>query len=197
MEKKINLTGVFQKVKNLKKDQILILFLVGVLLLVIAVPVNEKNENDYEESMIQPFSEKEEAYTDETAYVTRMERELENLLTQMEGVGDAAVMITLQSSTERIVEKDVAEDHESISEADSQGGTRNTTSSVKEENTIYGTQGTDEQTPYVSKEIMPQVEGVVVIAQGGDDTVVVKNITEVIQALFGIDTHKIRIVKKN
>ncbi|MGN1267527.1 MAG: stage III sporulation protein AG [Dorea sp.] len=197
MEKKINLTRVFQKVKNLKKDQILILFLVGVLLLVIAVPVNEKKENDYEESMIQSFSEKEEAYTDETAYVTRMERELENLLTQMEGVGDAAVMITLQSSTERIVEKDVAEDHESISEADSQGGTRNTTNSVKEESTIYGTQGTDEQTPYVSKEIMPQVEGVVVIAQGGDDTVVVKNITEVIQALFGIDTHKIRIVKKN
>ena len=39
------------------------------------------------------------------------------------------------------------------------------------------------------------MEGVVVIAPGGDNAVVVKNITEAVQALFGIDTHKIRIVK--
>ena len=49
----------------------------------------------------------------------------------------------------------------------------------------------------MSKEITPQVEGVVVLAQGGDDPVVVQNITEAVQALFGIDTHKIRIMKKN
>ena len=30
-----------------------------------------------------------------------------------------------------------------------------------------------------------------------DDAVVVKNITEAVQALFEIDTHKIRIMKKN
>ncbi len=48
----------------------------------------------------------------------------------------------------------------------------------------------------MSKELTPRVEGVVVVAGGGDDAVVVKNITESVQALFGIDTHKIRIVKK-
>ena len=36
----------------------------------------------------------------------------------------------------------------------------------------------------------------IVIAPGGDDAVVVKNITEAVQALFEIDTHKIRIMKK-
>ena len=52
------------------------------------------------------------------------------------------------------------------------------------------------QAPYVSKEVAPRVEGVVVVAEGGDDAVAVQNITESVQALFGIDTHKIRIVKK-
>ena len=48
----------------------------------------------------------------------------------------------------------------------------------------------------MSKEILPKVEGVVVVAEGGDQPVIVKNITESIQALFGIETHKIRIGKK-
>ena len=33
------------------------------------------------------------------------------------------------------------------------------------------------QEPYVSKELSPQAQGVIVIAPGGDDAVVVKNIT--------------------
>ncbi len=51
--------------------------------------------------------------------------------------------------------------------------------------------------PYVSKELSPQIEGVVVIAEGGADSVVKQNITEAVQALFGIDTHKIRVMKKS
>ena len=40
------------------------------------------------------------------------------------------------------------------------------------------------------------VEGVAVIAEGGDHPVVVQNITEAIQALFGIEAHKIKIMKR-
>ena len=48
----------------------------------------------------------------------------------------------------------------------------------------------------MSKEMAPEVEGVVILAQGGDDPVVEQEITQAVQALFGIDTHKIRIMKK-
>ena len=34
-----------------------------------------------------------------------------------------------------------------------------------------------------------------VIAEGGNNAVVVKNITEAVQALFDVDTHKIKIMK--
>ena len=37
----------------------------------------------------------------------------------------------------------------------------------------------------------------VVLASGGDNAVIKQKITEAVQALFGIDTHKIRIMKKN
>ncbi len=42
-----------------------------------------------------------------------------------------------------------------------------------------------------------EVEGVVVIASGAEDALVVKNITDVVQALFNVETHKIMVMKGN
>ncbi|MFR1159532.1 MAG: hypothetical protein ACLSD7_11495 [Coprococcus phoceensis] len=62
---------------------------------------------------------------------------------------------------------------------------------------MYNSTSGGEQTPYVTKEVNPKVEGVVVIAEGGGNAVVIKNITEAIQALFDVDTHKIKVMKRN
>lgn len=62
--------------------------------------------------------------------------------------------------------------------------------------TVYS-QGTDgTQIPYVSKENAPEVEGILVIADGGGNAVVAKNLTEAVQALFGVEAHKIKIMKR-
>ena len=44
-------------------------------------------------------------------------------------------------------------------------------------------------------EIYPQIRGVVVVAQGGDDPVIVKQIQEAVMALFHMDAHKIKVLK--
>ncbi len=41
------------------------------------------------------------------------------------------------------------------------------------------------------------VEGVAVIAEGGGNSVVVRNIIEVVQALFPVESHKIKVIKAN
>lgn len=179
---------------KIKKDQIFIFFLAGVLLLVIALPSGKKDEEESQESSSAGIRRSREDES-EDAYVTRMEKRLEEILSQVDGAGEVSVMITLKSSSEKVVEKDVQAEKETVTETDSQGGNRVTTSSNHSESTIYDGESTNGQTPYISKELSPEVEGVVVIAQGGDDAVVVKNITDAIQALFGIDTHKIRIMK--
>ena len=48
----------------------------------------------------------------------------------------------------------------------------------------------------MSKADVIEIEGVVVIADGGDNAVVVQNITEAVQALFGVEAHKIKIMKR-
>lgn len=197
------------KMKSLgeRKDRLLIAFLFGVLLLVIAIPAERGRKGaEPEEGMGGGEDSRIGGTVTEQEYAARMERQLEEVLSQMKGVGDVTVMITLKESAEKIVEKDVESTDESVSEEDSQGGVRETKNSARGESTVYsgeisgsfggGTGGQNGQAPYVSKEVTPRVEGVVVVAQGGDDAVAVQNITESVQALFGIDTHKIRIVKK-
>ena len=70
----------------------------------------------------------------------------------------------------------------------------NTTDLSDEETTVY--QNSQEgDNPYVKKVLAPKVKGVVVCAQGGGNAAIMKNITEAIQALFGIDVHKIKVIK--
>ena len=42
-----------------------------------------------------------------------------------------------------------------------------------------------------------EIEGVVVIASGAENALVVKNITDIVQALFDVETHKIMVMKGN
>lgn len=184
-------------IKNIKKDQLVIIFLVGVLLLVIALPTEQKKEqaDTYEEETVSTAGSGID--TEQDAYLSKLERRLENVLSQMEGTGKVTVMITLESSAEKVVEKDIEADSETVTETDSQGGTRTAQNSTHGETTVYNGDNTQSQEPYISKELSPQVEGVVVLAEGGDNAVVKQNITEAVQALFGIDTHKIRVMKKS
>ena len=170
--------------KNLKKDQLLILLLAGILLMVIAVPAGKTKEHASSASdgntgkTVRGTSDG----TDEEAYTTYLEDRLSRILSQIEGAGEVKVMITLKS------------------EEDSQGGTRQSSKASKKENTVYAsdsdsaTQGSG--SPYVSKELSPEIEGVVVIADGGGNAVVKENISSAVQALFDIEPHKIRIMKK-
>lgn len=188
--------------KNLRKDQLLILLLTGILLMVIAVPAGKKKENmssasnDNTGKSVNGTS----AGTDEEAYTAYLEDRLSRTLSQIEGAGEVKVMITLKSSVEKVLDKDTESDQETVTEEDSQGGTRQSSKTSKKENTVYRTDsesnGQGSGSPYVSKELSPKIEGVVVIADGGENAVVKENISSAVQALFDIEPHKIRIMKK-
>lgn len=189
------------KTKNiLKKENMIVIILIGVLLLVIAIPVNPKKPKTEDvkqqpEDINQSFTDNSvEDNTDQT-YVENLESRVEDILSSMEGVGNVKVMITLQSSQETIVEKDMPTSRSNISETDGSGGNRNTNEMDSQETTVYTTNQNGDKIPYVIKTKEPEIEGVTVVAQGGDNAVVQKNISEVIQALFHIELHKIKVVK--
>lgn len=186
--------------KRLTKENMAILALLGILLMVIALPV-KKTENAKDEtglsdtgSGMMKTSETEENDGD-VPYTQEVENRLEALLSRMDGVGEVKVMVTLSSSMEQVVEKDVPYSMDTTRETDSAGGSRDVVNSKKEETTVYVTDRAGNKTPYISKTLEPAIEGVTVVAQGGGNAVIQKNITDVIQALFGVEAHKIKVVK--
>ena len=174
------------EIRKIKKDKWLIILLVGLLLVVIAMPVSDiKSDQTQDEQQMQ----KAENASEDT-YADALETRLENALAKVEGVGNVKVMITLASSSEKVVEKD----QEMTSEVqEGENGGKNISSS---ETAVYAN-GNGEEMPYVKQELSPRIEGVLVIADGGDNAIVIENITEAVQALFGVDTHKIKVMKHN
>lgn len=204
-------------VKNLKmkftKNNFMIVILVGILLMVIVWPVEDSEKNvgtkssqwdskdailNQQSNTIQNAAASEGGNVEEDAlfsYASKLEEDLEELLCTMEGVGKVRVMVTLESSGEAVVEKDVSTVRDGTTEVDSAGGSRNTTNISDSEETVYRNEQGSSNIPYVKKVLSPRVEGVVVSAQGGGNAKTVQNITEAIQALFGIESHKIKVVK--
>lgn len=154
--------------KWMKKENLGVLLLVGLLLLVIALPTRQENENTITEENTQETDQS----LQEQDWQTKMEERLVEVLEQVQGVGKAEIFLTCEGTQEKVVEKD---ETETVYERDSRGN----------------------QTPYVSAEIYPQVTGVLVVAQGGDDPVVIQNIQEAVQVLFQVEAHKIKVMKMN
>lgn len=169
-------------IKKIKKEQLLIGALIGILLLVIAIPVPDAEKNESKEEL-SPEEVSEREYS--------LEVELKEILQRISGVGRAEVFITYEDDGKIIVEKDESVSEELIKEADSSGGTRITTSARNEKATVYG----NADAPYVIQELTPTIKGILVVAEGGGNMAVKKQIQETIEALFGLDSHKISIMK--
>lgn len=177
------------KIKDLKRDQILIVLLAGVLLLVIALPV----EQEEEPGVIAEDSETESSGTFYSEAAV-LENKLKNILGQVEGIGRTEVMLTLKSEGKSIVEKDVEQSQrkEESGEAESAVSSSEINSS---ESTVYQKDMHGNETPYVTEKLEPEIDGVLVIAQGAGSSSVVAEITEAVMALFGVEAHKIKVMK--
>ena len=171
--------------------------LVGVLLLVIAMPIDQGEQERREAGKAaEAAGEGTDRGGISGLYEKELERRLKLLLEEMEGVGKAEVMITLQDEGERVVEKDLAQDSQTVSEKEGEAS-RSTQEKQYQEETVYSQEGGSGGDPFVAREVMPKVEGVLVVAQGGGDPKVAKNISDAVLALFPVEVHKIKVVKMN
>ena len=104
--------------------------------------------------------------------VPQMLSEEENGTEQVKGVGEAEVILTCEGTEKNLVEKD-------------------------EQDTVYTKDAKGNQIPYLTSQEYPKVLGVVVVAEGGDNPVIIRNIQEAVQVLFQVEAHKIKVMKMN
>ena len=196
-----------------RRDNLLILILLGILLFVITLPVKKEEDpaassasvTGQGDSLFQTTGGSETtealqaqtrdvAVTDTEEYAIYLEEKLKKMLESVKGLGSVEVMITLESSEEKIVEKDMTAERSNTEEQDSAGGTRTVNSSNTGYQTVYGEN--DQGTPFVVKTIAPRVEGVLVVAEGAGNGSMASEITQIAQALFGVEAHKVMVLEK-
>lgn len=180
---------MLENLKAGKKEEILILLLLGVLLLVIAIPTEEKNASPGESDLQQ-----ESEILIQRTKTEELEAKLQRVLSCAAGVGRTEVMITLKSDGQKIVEKD--QEYSEGKEGNTNEGQNNSSETVSSsETTVYQKDSQGNETPYVTQELEPEIEGVLVLAQGADNAAAVGEITEAVMALFGVEAHKIKVMK--
>lgn len=208
--------------KKLGKDRFILLFLAGLMCVIIAIPLETGEDIDEKSKQELTFGKQgtetgenlqglsagdnngtygEENYYGVNRYAAEQYREdlcsrLKIFLQKIDGVGQVEVFITMHSSSEMIVERNSPYTRKSEEEV-SDGSSKTMTEMENESQVVLIETEDGSQTPIVVKEIAPSIKGVVVAAQGAGSDSVKNNITEAMQALFGIEEHKIKVVKLN
>lgn len=170
-----------------------ILLIIGLLLAVIVWPV-EENGGGAEGGRISSKDEVEGIAqgTDNLTYEEQLEEKLASILSKVKGAGEVEVMITLESSSELVLQVDERKTEDILREEDGEGGVKDSTQSeYTRETVLIGTA----DGPYVIKEINPQVSGVLILARGAGSAAVKNEICEAVEALFNLPIHKIKVLE--
>ncbi len=183
--------------KWFQKDNLIILVLAGVLLVVLSFPIKKEGKttsgNSEKELSAEIQAEEGEKFQELYNYAEYLEEKLEKVLANMKGVGSVKVMITLETSEEQVVEKDEPIIRDNTTETDSNGGNRVIYKMDSGQETVFAKEGNTE-IPYVSKTVLPQISGVLIIAQGAGEGKNSQQIAEIAQVLFGVEAHKVKVV---
>lgn len=178
------------------KETMLIIFLSGILIFVILLPTgnnagsyvsrkNQKTERtDAAGSMQTGGNEKNETSADE--YRRGLERELEEFLSSVAGVGEVKVLIYMKNSQEYIVEKDIP-----VSNSVNGEGSE----LRKEEATVYTTDESGNEVPFIAQTRRPEIGGVVISAKGAANEAVRLQIVRLVMALYGVEANKVEVLQ--
>ena len=173
---------IVNKLKRLKLSKKNIVLVAVAVICIFVLVLGELSANESKVS----GEENEKLIASE--YIKKTEKQLENIISGIEGVGDTEVMITLDSCYENVFAKGYSsklQQDETELKNDS------------EEEYIILKKGSNNEESLIVKVYEPQVKGVAVVCEGGDDVNVKAAVTETVCSLFNISSAKVSVSKKS
>lgn len=117
-------------------------------------------------------------------YADELENKLSKVLSNVQGAGNVSVMVTLASSGEIVIATSTEE------RTNTSSGTSNSTQS----NTKVETPVIIDDQPLIVKEYLPEIKGIIIVAQGASSIKVKLELLKAVQTLIDIDSNKIEIL---
>ena len=169
---------------------IVILGLIGILLIFISTYIKPSSYGSRAET-----EESEELTADELEkYRSALSEELGNMLASMNGVGRTKVMITIGGTARNVyaTDTDVNGRETSRKSGDDENGDRQ---SNEKKTCIVIRQRDGSEKALSVGQLMPEIKGVLVVCDGGDDEDVRKRVTDAVKAALDIGDRQICVTK--
>ena len=155
--------------EKLKKDKKLLLTVAAGILGIVFIVISE-------------FIPKSSYKNSVSSYEETLEKRLESIISSVDGAGRVQVMVTLDTSEQTQYAKDEKEN--------SKSGDKSSEKSYEKKFVL-----TDDDGGVVLKTTEPEVRGVIVVCDGGDNAAVKNGITSAVRAALSVDSNKITVLK--
>lgn len=190
----IKLKNFFAKIQkgNVNKNiQNLIVFgLIGIAFILVGSFFS--NTTEEKSKMQNEKSGMELEKSNNMSYQTKVQYQLKEILSSIEGVGDVDVMVTIENEGESEIAYSKNESQSVTKEKDDQGGER-VTDQKEISNTPVMSNMNSGNTPFVTKEDMPEISGVMVVADGAKNPEIKYQLSQAVQTALGLPSHKVVI----
>jgi len=128
-------------------------------------------------------------------YEEKYENQLRKALQEMLGVNDVTVVVNIDSTDKKVLEKNSSTKSQTTEETDREGGKRKVQDVTTDEQLVIIRNG-EKEVPIVVETKKPDIRGVLVVAKGADNIQVKKWIVEAVTKVLGVPSHRVAVMPK-
>ncbi|MEH7178685.1 stage III sporulation protein AG [Neobacillus vireti] len=128
-------------------------------------------------------------------YEESFEKELTTALEEMLGVDDVTVVVNIDSTDKKVLEKNTVTKSQTTEEKDNEGGERKVQDTSTDQQVVIIRDG-EKEVPIIVGEIKPEIRGVLVVAKGAENIHVKKSIIEAVTRSLDVPSHRVAVMPK-
>jgi stage III sporulation protein AG len=125
-----------------------------------------------------------------------LERRLKAILSQVEGAGQVDVSVFLATGIRYEYAVNVSANKRVIDEKDQGGGVRLTTEDNSSDQYVLIRGNQTQEQPVVIQESSPQIQGVLIVADGAKNPVVKSKLLQATRVALGLESHRIQVLPR-
>ncbi|AGX43663.1 stage III sporulation protein AG [Clostridium saccharobutylicum] len=143
---------------------------------------NKENTNDTSASKT----------TSEKDYEESQKTDLKNILKKMDGVGDVEVMISFENGEQKVPAYDKNTQQSTTEETDTSGGKRVTNQNTDGSKVVMSSSDGNNE-PVILTTYKPKITGVVIVAEGAENSKTKYEIEQAISKLYNLSLDKVNV----
>ncbi len=196
MKKLEEIRNMFKKEKSKTVKLLVAIALAGVMLMLVGSLLSDFSKSNTKKAgtgTVEVGTNNSEVMATSTSYEDKIKRELESVLSKIDGVGNVSVMVYFETGSTKVPVTDKSSTTKTTQESDSAGGTRITTEQSETSTTVIINNGSGTEI-CTSQQINPTIGGVIVVAEGASNTMLKEELINTVKTVLNVGANKVSVM---